>query len=109
MRRTPLTLFCVRCYNYGEQTSFSGCTLYSYVPVCIIQVLGNTGIKVRSKPGHTINSLGHFRKLVEIRSPKCSLDDMLAGDSPIFSSLTTSFCNCFWDGAEVGNEALNKT
>ena len=49
-------------------------TLYSYGPVCIIQVLGNTG-KIRSKPGHKINSLGHFRKLVEIRSPKCSLDE----------------------------------
>ena len=69
MRRTPLTLFCFRCYNYGEQTSSSGCTLYSYGPVSTIQVLGNTG-KIRSKPGHTINSLGHFRKLVEIRSPK---------------------------------------
>ena len=34
---------------------------------------------------------------------------MLAGANPIFSSLTTSFCNFFWDGAEVENEALNKT
>ena len=64
LRRTPLTLFGFQCYKYGEQTSSSGCTLYSYGPVSTIQVLGNTG-KIRSKPGHTINSLlGHFRKLV---------------------------------------------
>ena len=85
MRRTPLTLFCFRCYNYGEQTSFSGCTLYSYGPVCIIQVLGNTG-KIRSKPGHTINSLGHFRKLVEIRSP-ISARSMTCWPGPVLFSV----------------------
>ena len=64
MRRTPLTLFCFRCYNYGEQTSSSGCTLYRYGPVSTSQVLGNTG-KIRSKPGHRINSLlCYFRNLV---------------------------------------------
>ena len=61
MRRTPLTLFFFRCYNYGEQTSSSGFTLYGYGPVSTNQFLGNTG-KIRSNPSHTINSLllGHF-------------------------------------------------